>query len=180
MVLISSLLFAVSFSDTNEMLEIKKEQHDRLEKALDDVEKSSKVYENKIEECENNRVIINDFDFSKITDNRLIDAIAFYDNINRYQCALEKRNDFISCVFTFNAMKKAYKIEDIKYKGLSDVQLYAQADFEFMYTFENRLLKQLDDKTRKYLDERLGKLFDGRKLREAYEAYLKKQEKNKF
>lgn len=177
--LITSLLFTVSFSDTNEMLELKKEQHNRLEKALDDIEKSSKVYESKIEECKINRVIINDFDFSKITDdnNRLIDAIEFYDNINRSQCALEKRNDFIAKVFTFNAMRKSYKIEDIQFKGLSDAEFSAQAYFEFMNTFENSVLKQLEDRTRKYLDQKLGKLFDGRKLREAYEAYLKKQEK---
>jgi len=175
------VLTTFSISKDIESLEIEKENYNILKYALNDLIKSSNNYETKLKSCkESKKYIVNDFDFSNPAYTKLKVSlptiIMLYDKKNIEECSRNEADIYFANIFAFKALKDEYKINNVLFPEYEFSLMYASGRMKFNYKFQE-FQNNLSENTRKYLDKKLGKLFDGRKLREAYEAYLEKKKK---
>jgi len=145
---------------------------------LDRVKKSYLELEQKYDECEDKRKknVIADFDFSKKIFDKIdiLSWIITYDTFYYNKCIRNSENNLLRQVYAFKEMEKEFGTD----YNLTFSDDYSYTGYMLLDTVNTYNMNQkLPLSVRKYLDLKLGKLFDGHRLREAYKAYLKKQKR---
>lgn len=137
--------------------------YEDLKKSWTKLRKKSDMYD---KECDNN--IITDFDFS----NPVFDGIdlekwmMYYDLKNSYKYVFEENKDFAYHVVLFEEAEHSYSIKDYNRTDLFKIYINTP---ELKFNTQKQL-DELPKEARKYLEDKLSKPFNRKKLKIKLEA----------